>query len=743
MLPPDPLTTPRPPDRLRSLAVLATAATILGALALPLANGRVFHQDDLGSFHLPIRQHLATCHARGDDPRWFPALYCGYYLHGEGQAGIDHPWHRLLYAALPLDVAFNLELLASYPILYAGMALWLARLGLRRDAALFGALVFTFSGFNIVHYVHINAIAIIAHVPWLLIAIAATLDATEPRRAVRSALGVAVLTTSQVLLGYPQYVAFSLMVEASFAVWWSRGRGWRPLALLAGAKVVGLIGGGSQLIPTWEALALSVRSRPPRSFAATNSLHPLNLVQMVAPYLFRFRHFNGDTRATWPMHEYGLYNGAIVPALLAWLWIRRRSLGRFRPLAVAALWLGGAALILSFGRFTPVYPLWSRLPVIGLFRGPSRYVVLVHLAISTLVALAFADLVTVRPPIPRRALWPLAWPAIVSLLAGVILKLLAAGPCPKLAPELAAWGGVVNGPILVGLPALAILLTARGRRWAPLALIALTAADQVGYGVSLIYRHDPPARLEDLVKAGPMPPDRSVGYRVRIGGNQQVLGGGRLVDGYVALSPRRVLDYEKPAALRLAGVGLIYDDAIPGGRRRIDDPLPRARLVADARMSRDPKRDVERINLERSALVSEELQLPAGPPGSAEILDDRPGSIRIETRSESRRLLVLAESIHEGWRIAIDGKPGTINRVNGDFLGTLVEPGRHVVAFRFDPSSHRLGRLLSGAGLALMLAMAGFAVGAGSSRKIRYRRFSKMQDAPRSLSQDGISSRSG
>ena len=35
---------------------------------------------------------------------------------------------------------------------------------------LFGATAFTFCSFNLLHFVHVNAVAVIAHMPWLLYA---------------------------------------------------------------------------------------------------------------------------------------------------------------------------------------------------------------------------------------------------------------------------------------------------------------------------------------------------------------------------------------------------------------------------------------------------------------------------------------------------------------------------------------------------------------------------------------------
>ncbi len=106
--------------------------------------------------------------AAGQSFDWLPSLYNGFYLTGEGQVGSYHPLHLLLYRWLPLTVAFDLELLLSYPLMLIGMyGLLVRRLG-QHGAALFGGLVFTFSGFNLLHFVHPNAVAVVAHMPWLL-----------------------------------------------------------------------------------------------------------------------------------------------------------------------------------------------------------------------------------------------------------------------------------------------------------------------------------------------------------------------------------------------------------------------------------------------------------------------------------------------------------------------------------------------------------------------------------------------
>lgn len=256
---------------------LLAGLVLLAALAGPFFAGRVYTRDDLGAFHLPARAFYAEQLARGEPFDWMPQLYSGFYLTGEGQAGTYHPLHRVLYRYLPLRAALGWESLATYPFMLIGTWLFLRRRLKRRDAAMLGSLLFTFCGFNLLHFPHPNAVAVVAHVPWLLWAIDVVLVDSRRRRVSMAMAGIALLTGSQLLLGYPQYVWFSLLTEAAYAVFvFSRrkyvarkgchgrstcaggaGRTDGPWARLVIAKSCGLLLGGVQLLPTLDALALS------------------------------------------------------------------------------------------------------------------------------------------------------------------------------------------------------------------------------------------------------------------------------------------------------------------------------------------------------------------------------------------------------------------------------------------------------------------------------------------------------
>ena len=182
------MTPTSPPNRARAAIVAACSAALFAPLLYPVLTGRVFVYNDLSWFHLPLRHLFQQALQSHDSVLWTPAVFSGLYVHGEGQLGLFHPMHQLLYRLLPLAVALNLELIVNYAAGFAGMFVLLRRLRFDHAASLFGAMLFAFSGFNLLHHHHVNMIAIVAHLPWLLAAADFLISADNRRE---RALGLA------------------------------------------------------------------------------------------------------------------------------------------------------------------------------------------------------------------------------------------------------------------------------------------------------------------------------------------------------------------------------------------------------------------------------------------------------------------------------------------------------------------------------------------------------------------------
>ncbi len=99
--------------RLRRRLLIVAVLLLLVGKSYPLLRGRVPILGDLGGYHVPLRHFYARCLEAVDRFDWSPNLFGGFYLQGEGQLGMYHPLHWLLYGNLSLATALNLELLAN------------------------------------------------------------------------------------------------------------------------------------------------------------------------------------------------------------------------------------------------------------------------------------------------------------------------------------------------------------------------------------------------------------------------------------------------------------------------------------------------------------------------------------------------------------------------------------------------------------------------------------------------------
>jgi hypothetical protein len=697
---------------------------LLALLAVPMILGQVYVANDLGEFHLPLRSFYAKQLAAGEPFDWCPDLYCGYYLTGEGQVGGYHPLHLLLYHTMPLPLAFDLECWLSYPAMLAGMVTFLLRRRLRFAAALFGAIAFTFGSFNFLHFVHPNAIAVVAHLPWLLWAIDVMLRSDNRRHRGLGFAAIAALTGSQWLLGYPQYVFYSLLVEAGYVIFLQCGPlAWREaepspnvtstIKWLA-AIAIGTLIGGVQLLPTFDALENSVRHAPTTELADSGSLHPLNLIQLVGPYLFESRVVGQNT------HELGLYLGAAPLVIAVFGVIHGLGKPRYRPLVIAAIATAAISLLWAFGTHGPFAWFEANLPIVNKFRLPCRAIVVFQFAMAALAAIGASILLRHRPlshdPEENRRL--VRWPWFLLLASAV-----AAAGAPLMWPDyVSATPLLAAGPILIALSVSLLHFAHHGARWALGALIVLTVIDLGTYGLSyaIIGKTVPLKQFVHDTEAPPRKPNSRVALDLLAGtqaapgdgglriGNRILLTGWKRVDGYAGLEPARRLDYCDPKALQLAGVGWTLNAASSIEEKANWTPLadyqPRAWLVTKAIVSDNPAGDLRALSIDESALVNTPLKLPTGEPGRVQILNDHPGKISLQADCQTTQLLIVNESHHPGWRAAIDGNSAEILRVNGDFLGVLVPVGSHEIDLQFHPQSLKIGRIASGCGLGLLVA---------------------------------------
>ena len=400
--------------------------------------------------------------------------------------------------------------------------------------------------------------------------------------------------------------------------------------------------------------------------------------------------------------------------------------------------------VLSLGLRGKLYYLQLMLPAVGSFRSPWRILSITQFSVAILAAIAFAHLISLGRS-GRKVPWGhlvLPW-----LAAGVALGLTVG---EEMHGHYTLLGRLFlcSGPVLIGGAAAGLTLAARGRPIGLFLLAAIMAVDFGTFGVfnpgsgAYFTRHLPTYDRYVARCYGPPTSEGRAFYqdnRDCMISRVNCLGyhGYRAINGYSALYPQQQLNYHDLNALRVAQVAWVWEPVpspgsvaswgpggppVDGGWRPVPNPLPRARLLSRAVVSTTPAQDVKNIDVASTALVSRPLRLTPSRPGSARLQEDRPGRIGVAVEAPQRQLLVVSESYHAGWQVSVDGRLATVERVNGDFVGCVVEPGRHEVQFAYRPADLWWGKLASLASLVVVLGMsAGPAAGWLAAWRSRWR----------------------
>jgi hypothetical protein len=142
-------------------------------------------------------------------------------------------------------------------------------------------------------------------------------------------------------------------------------------------------------------------------------------------------------------------------------------------------------------------------------------------------------------------------------------------------------------------------------------------------------------------------------------------------------------------------------------------PMPRAYVVYATQNVADDEDAVRLLldeNFERRhvALTVQPTGLPSQPDllaTPAQVIQYEPRRVVIEATTTQPGLLVLGDQYYPGWGVTVNGLREPILRTNHVMRGVLLPPGEHRLIFSFEPFTWRLGRLLSGVGLLLILVM--------------------------------------
>jgi hypothetical protein len=458
---------------------------------------------------------------------------------------------------------------------------------------------------------------------------------------------------------------------------------------------------------------------------------------------------------------YGCYLGASVAALAL------LAFGRGRRLAATLGITAAVALLVSFGRHTPVHAvIRSLIPPLAYMRGPEKYLSVFFACTSLLAGLG-----TMRLLEEKARLWPRALAVVVVLVALALGASLFPHP---LAGQILA--STKTAFIFALAATAAIGLAGRGSRLAPyllvgtvlvdlaipvLALQNFGPADLLGAepAAATAIRADARARGEqapprvyraetvDDAIAAAAPPTTVAQVQHNLVGtlvdNQASSFGIAGLPGYDAATPSTLSSLwlwgkrDGLGLLRLASVAyVVLPSSTPDrpGLQPMLDPVPGARLyrVAGA---------LPRVYLAQpAAILSDALALQAvfapdviagkrailapepPPPRTVEIAAPGDGNraddlgvchlmmfanTRVEAECTARApaLAVFVEQFDRGWSATVDGQPAPVLRANLAMRAIPITPGTHRIVLSFSPPGLRTGLALSIAGLFTLIAL--------------------------------------
>ncbi len=682
--------------------------------------------------------------AAGRLPLWNPYAYTGTPFLGNPQTATLFPLTWLSWA---LPAALALTLPSVLKLVAAGLAMyWFLRvLALAPIAAFIAAAGYMLSS-TMIAWLPWTLATTLVFLPLLFALVERLARGPQPRGVALLALAVGL----DVLAGYPQATMHAFLATGAWALtrapWPRRPTGF--IVAVATAFALGAALAAAQIIPAVDYV------RESAVYAYRSQWTPPLAVPVRAAITALMPYFFGTGPATWSQWQFGVtsvYVGlvpwmALPLAALAW----RRAPTRF----FAALTAVVAAV--HFG--APLVSALATVPGLALSNN-LRLMPLLAFAVCTLGALGLDAVVRGAGEDSRAAVAVRVW--FVSVVAIVLAALMLAAWEPRAArvsPTLA----VQAVAALVGLTAAALALLAwlrdgrarwgvalaavqvaslaplaatyqptRDTRWlypTPPALEWLRAhaadarvlqPDSLGflYGLHEAHGYDGlgPRRIERLL--GPV----GTGGAALAGFLENTValhGAEPLAPATVLLSPARDLAGVRYILLApgaeapMPGLQIVYDAA---DARIFENPaaLPRAfvarrgrcaddgtalRLLRDRAL--DPRREVLLAGCDALAPADDIAGVI-----DARIVIDTPDRVRVNAAADAPAWLVLTDTWFPGWRATVDGAETPILRAHYAFRAVALPPGRHDVDFVFRPRGLAIGVAISGAALAVILAL--------------------------------------
>ena len=408
--------------------------------------------------------------AKGILPLWNPYIYGGTPFVGGLQSAIFYPLN-LIYLIFPIHVAINYSIILHVflsgvftylylrfiklnpqskvrnPQLYSGR--------LSRTSCLVSSIIFMFCAPQIFHVYpgHLPNLCTMIWLPLILLFLELFIRSRNFLYAFFGGVAVAF----NILAGHPQYFFYTAIAVVVYFIIriiqeFREHRNWKYVGHHAAGifiiYTIGVLLTAIQLLPAFEMIKHSARQSLSYEWVGQFSFAPENFITLFIPEFF------GDSLKTpyWGRYylwEMSLYVG-IIPLMLcaiASFYNRNKFTKTFLIMALITA-------ILALGKFTPLFKiLYTIVPGFNMFRGNSKFILIVAFSLSVLSGFGFEylqnNIVNNNPFLPgsKKKKLPAFLYITMSAVAAISLFLLVfflfrAG--------YGSWHGIINKIYLLG-----------------------------------------------------------------------------------------------------------------------------------------------------------------------------------------------------------------------------------------------------------------------------------------------------
>lgn len=712
---------------------------------------------DIPSLVYPWRMFVIETLKSGVFPLWNPYYFAGMPLLANFQSAV-FSLSNIFFLFFPKINAWSIGIISQSFLTMFFTFLFLRHLKLSKIAAIFGGIVFAFSGFSLM-WLEYNLHGWVGM--WLPLLLLITDKIIETKKIKWVFLGSFILAI-QIFAGYPQIVFYSLTAVAFYTVFFRHSLSLRVVLFV----LLGISLAAVQILPGWEALRLSVRKIDPIANLSSGGFLPWeNLIALLAPDFFG----NPATYNFWgrPWYDnFALYVGVLPLVFTVFtVFLRKDRVSQFFTFLVFF------ALLLALPN--PVAKWISKTGIYGVNAISARIIFLLDFSLAILAALGLDWLITkfkndsYQGNKNRKKILIILF-VFLAILFSLWFFVLTAN---KFFPQ-AEWlihlsvakRNLILPTAIFFLLVLILIFLLFFKKYFPpyffyfsiILILFLGTFDLFRFGWKYL-PFSKPELVFPLTPTIEFLQSKEKPFRVEFGEtipqNMWMTYGLESAAGYDAMAPLRYTQFL--GALRTGKVDNPYgrvaqvenyesklfdllnikyvlavkfnergERGIEGKPRPIfQDPkfklvfedksvqiyeninaLPRAFLVHNIVFKKNDQEIIDEIlspkfDLSKSIVLEESVDLEDGKfdsqKESVNYLKYTSQESVIKTNSEIESFLFVADAFYPGWQAFIDGKETKIYRANFAFRAVKVPAGIHEVKFIYNPVTFRLGLFIS------------------------------------------------